>query len=119
MIGSASLRSQGSIDQSGRWQFSRDFEVQVRREIEAGTTPAQAAREHQDDPGTIVGWRKRREQYGEQAFAGNGHAYTAEARIGELERLPGQLTMENALPEGAVSRLETLGPRAVVNGGVR
>jgi len=102
-----------------RRQFSRDFKVQVLREIEAGKTLAQAAREHQVDAGTIVGWRKRHEQYGEQAFAGNGHAYTAEARIGELERLLGQLTMENALLKRALSRLETLGPRAAANGGVR
>ena len=102
-----------------RRQFSRDFKVQVLREIEAGKTLAQAAREHQVDAGTLVAWRKQHEQYGEQAFAGNGHAYTAEARIAELERLLGQLTMENALLKRALSRLETQGPRAASNGGVR
>lgn len=37
-----------------RRQFSRDFKVQVLREIEAGKTLAQAAREHQLSPNTIT-----------------------------------------------------------------
>jgi len=102
-----------------RRQFSRDFKVQVVREIEAGKTLAQAAREHQLNPNTIVNWRKRHEQYGERAFAGNGHAYTQEARIAELERTLGQLTMENALLKRALLRLETHAPRASANGGAR
>src|SRR5258708_38179304 len=102
-----------------RRQFSSDFKVQILREMEAGKTLAQAAREHQVNPGTIVSWRKQHEQYGERAFQGNGHAYTHEARIAELERMVGQLTMENSLLKRALSRLETQGHRASGNGGAR
>lgn len=42
-----------------RRRFSRDFKVQILREIEAGKTPAQAAREHQVSAGMIVSWRKQ------------------------------------------------------------
>jgi transposase len=55
------------------------------------------AREHQLHP-TLIGRRqKQHRQYPDRAFAGNGRAYTDEARIAELERMVGRLTMENDL----------------------
>ena len=47
-----------------------------------------------------------RQQYAEKAFAGNGNAYTDEARIADLVRKIGQLTMENDLLKKALLRLE-------------
>jgi len=67
---------------------------------------AQAAREHQLHPNTIIKWRKLHQQYAERAFSGNGQTYKDEARIAELERMVGQLTMENSLLKKALSRLE-------------
>ena len=78
-------------------QFTREFKLQVVREVEAGKSIAQAAREHQIHPTLIGKWRSHNSQYGERAFAGNGNTYKDEARIAELERMIGQLTMENAL----------------------
>jgi hypothetical protein len=46
------------------------------------------------------------QQYAEQAFAGNGMRYRDEARMAELERMVGQLTMENALLKKVLLRLE-------------
>jgi transposase-like protein len=69
----------------------------VVREVEAGKTPAQAAREYQIHPTMIVRWQQEHLQYAERAFTGNGRLSKEEARITELERLLGQLTMENAL----------------------
>ena len=89
-----------------RRQFTREFKLQVIREIEAGKPPAQAAREHQVHPNMISQWRVQHETYAEHAFAGNGHAYTEEAKVAELERMVGQLTMENALLKKALLRLE-------------
>jgi transposase len=54
----------------------------------------------------IVRWCKEHLQYAERAFMGNGHVYKEEARIAELERLLGQLTLENALLKKALLRLE-------------
>jgi transposase len=65
----------------------------------------------------ISKWQKQHHQYGEQAFAGNGHIYKDEARIAELERMIGQLTMENALLKKALLRLERLRTSTSNNGG--
>jgi transposase len=89
-----------------RRQFIRDFKLQVLYEIEAGKSIAQASREHQIQPSLISKWQKQHSQYQERAFGGNGNTYTHEARIAELERMVGQLTMENALLKKALQRLE-------------
>ena len=89
-----------------RRQFTREFKLQVLREIEAGKSVAQAAREHQVHPTLIGRWQQQHTKYAQQAFAGNGHAYTEEARLAELERKVGQLTMENDLLKKALLRFE-------------
>jgi len=90
-----------------RRQFSREFKLQIIREIEAGQTVAQAAREHQVSPNLIGRWQKQQAQYGERSFVGAGHVYTESARVAELERKVGQLTMENDLLKKALLRFET------------
>jgi transposase len=89
-----------------RRRFTREFKLQVVREVEVEKSPAQAAREHQVHPTLIVRWCKEPLQAAEQAFLGHGSVYKDEARIAELERLLGQLTMENALLTKALLRLE-------------
>ncbi len=89
-----------------RRRFTREFKRQVVREVEAGKSPAQAAREYQVHPTLIVRWRQEHLPYAEQAFTGNGRLFKDEARSAELERLLGQLTMENALLKKALLRLE-------------
>lgn len=79
-----------------RRQFTKAFKLQVIREVEAGKSLAQAGREHELHPNLLRKWRQQYAQYAEAAFAGNGHRYTEEAKIAELERLIGQLTIENA-----------------------
>jgi transposase len=91
-----------------RRKFTRDFKLQVIREVEAGKTIAQAARKHLLHPTLICRWQKQHRQYAERTFAGNGRAYTDEARISELERMIGRLTMENDLLKKALQRLEAL-----------
>lgn len=46
-----------------RRKFTRDFKLQVIREIEAGKSIAQAAREHQLHPTLIGRWQKHHLQY--------------------------------------------------------
>jgi transposase len=89
-----------------RRRFTREFKLRVVREVEAGKTPAQAAREYQVHPTLIMRWRKEHQQYAERAFTGNGRLYKDDARIAELERMIGQLTMEKALLKKALLRLE-------------
>ena len=42
-----------------RRQFTREFKIQIIREVEAGKAIAQAAREHQLHPTLIGKWRKQ------------------------------------------------------------
>jgi transposase len=88
-----------------RRRFTRAFKLQVVREVEAGKTPAQAARESQVHPTLIVRWCHEHRQYAERACMGHGHVSKEEARTAERERLLGQLTRANALLKNALLRL--------------
>lgn len=90
-----------------RRQFTKGFKLQIIREVEAGKKVAEVAREHELHPNLIRKWQQQVVRYAEQAFAGNGKAYTQEAKIAELERLIGQLTIENAFLKKVLIRLET------------
>src|ERR1051325_6426742 len=80
---------------SKRRTYTREFKLKVLGEIEAGKSQAQAAREYQLNETAIYKWRQQLVKYKEHAFAGQGKAYTDEARLHELERMVGRLTMEN------------------------
>jgi transposase len=88
--------------------FTREFKLQVLREIDSGTkTQSQAAREYQITDTAIYHWRLEYAKYKEHAFAGRGNAYTDEARIKELERMVGRLAMENDFLKKLLEKLET------------
>jgi transposase len=52
---------------------TRDFKLQVIREIEAGKPVTQAAREHQLHPTLLRRWQREYQQYTDDAFMGNGY----------------------------------------------
>jgi transposase len=92
---------------SRRRLFTREFKLQVIREIEAGSkTQAEAAREYQVSSTAIYKWRQQVSKYHDQAFAGHGNAYSHEARVNELERMVGRLTMENDFLKKLLQKLE-------------
>ena len=99
-----------------RRTFTREFKLKVIREVEAGKSQAQVAREYQITETTISKWRRQQRQYQDRAFAGRGHAYTDEARLHELERMVGRLTMENDFLKKALQHFRDHHPPAVVNG---
>ncbi len=86
--------------------FTREFKLKVIREVEAGKSQAQAAREYQLSDTAIYKWRQQLSKYNDKAFAGQGNAYTDEARVNELERMVGQLTMENDFLKKLLRKLE-------------
>lgn len=98
-----------------RRKFTREFKLQVLAEIAAGKSVAQAAREHLLHPTLIGRWQKQHRQYADRAFTGNGRPYTDDARVADLERMVGRLTMENDLLKKALQRLEALSHRAPAN----
>ena len=54
-------------------QFTGDFKLHILREIEAGKSLAQAAREYQLHPTLINKWKQQHARYAEHTFAGHGH----------------------------------------------
>src|SRR5436853_6954239 len=88
--------------------FSREFKLRVLNEIEAGKSQAQVAREHQINQQILTrsyrGYREKRER----AFPGKAWAQPSDAaRIAELERMVGRLTMENDLLKKVLQQFET------------
>lgn len=93
-----------------RRQHNAEFKFEIVRQLQTGERRlGQLCREHDLDPAMVRGWRARVERYGSQAFPGPGLVSSvppelapgglslaaAEARIADLERLVGQLTLEN------------------------
>jgi transposase len=91
-----------------RRTFTKEFKLEIIREIDAGTPIAQIARAHDVHAETVRNWHRREKKYGERLFAGRGRAYTDEARIAQLERALGQVTLENALLKKALATLKEL-----------
>ena len=89
-----------------RRTFSRDFKLQVVREVEAGKSQAEVAREHQLTQNMLSRWCREHRRYKDKAFSGNGRSHTDEARIAALERMVGRLTMENDLLKKVLQKLE-------------
>jgi transposase-like protein len=78
---------------------SREFKLEVVRQVASGAKrPAQVCREYTLANSVLDRWRKEYAERGEAAFTPpEAHAAVAlEARIAELERLCGQLALENA-----------------------
>jgi len=88
-----------------RRTFSKEFKTHVLNEIDAGKSIAQASREFEIHPGQIQKWKKELASYGDKAFQGNGRLYKDEARVAELERTVGQLTIENNLLKKVLNKL--------------
>jgi hypothetical protein len=71
----------------------RERRVQERHQVD---TAAQAARAHQLPPTLIRRWPHEHWPYPDHVLMGNGHLEKDEARLAELERLMGQVTMDHA-----------------------
>jgi transposase len=82
-------------------RFSAAFKQQVIGELLSGVcTLAQLSRRHDVSSGLILYWKKRYEGGGVEGPGRSEKQYVA--RIAELERMVGRLTMENELLKKAV-----------------
>lgn len=85
---------------------SREFKLTVVRQVASGEQrPAQICREHRLNENVLLRWRHEYEVRGEAAFTprqpdGSG---ALERRVAELERLCGQLALENAVLKKGLS----------------
>ncbi len=92
---------------SGR-VHTREFKLTIARQLASGEKrPAQICREHNLAPSVVSRWRNEYDQHGEAAFSppSTSEAPSLEAKIAELERFCGQLSLENALLKKALGRL--------------
>ena len=86
--------------------FSRDFKIEVIREIEQGAKQAEVCRKHNLHPVLVNLWRRQYHQCPETAFKEHGRQYKDEARIAELEQLVGKLYIENEFLKKTLMHLE-------------
>jgi len=86
--------------------FSRDFKIEVIREIEQGTKQAEVCRKHNLHPVLVNLWRREYHQGPDSAFQEHGKQYKDEAKIAELEQLVGKLYIENEFLKKTLTILE-------------
>jgi transposase len=87
-------------------KFSREFKIEVIREIEQGTKQAEVCRKHNLHPVLVNLWRREYHQHPETAFQEHETLYKDEAKIAELEQLVGKLYIENEFLKKTLIQLE-------------
>ena len=87
-----------------RRKFTRDFKLTVLHQVDAGKRVVEVARMYEIAPATIWRWHQEAEADPHGAFT-RGRKRSAGGREAELERMIGQLAMENAFLKKALLRL--------------
>ncbi len=91
--------------------YSPEFKQQIVEELLAGAKrPGQLCREHGIDFSTVRKWREQYAQQGVAAWSSIAikSATAQEDKIAELERIVGQLTVENMVLKKALQRAQCL-----------
>jgi transposase len=91
-----------------RRKFTKEFKIQIIREIDNGTPVAQLSRQHQIQESLIHKWRKQFSKDPVHAFSGNGIPSTQEAKMAQLERTIGKLYLENEFLKKTINHFEML-----------
>ena len=93
-----------------RRNHTREFKLQCCRQAATGEKrPAQICREHNLSESVLLRWRKEYEACGEAAFTEQqlSENEALEARIAELERFCGQLSLENQILKKSLKRMRS------------
>jgi len=88
-----------------RRKYSKEFKISVVRELESGFVPGELSHRHEIHPSMPGRWQKEYYKDPDNAFSGNGNIYKHEAKIAELERMVGQLHIENEFLKKAIANL--------------
>jgi transposase len=97
-------------EESLRRTHTREFKLQCCRQVATGVKrPAQLCREHNLSESVLLRWRKEYEACGEAAFTEQqlSENEALEARIAELERFCGQLSLENQILKKSLKRMRS------------
>jgi transposase len=89
-----------------RRQFTREFKLTVIREVESGKSQAEIARQYQVNQSTIRQWLSRYGRNPGSLLDPRGSSTKEIARVAEMERLIGRLSLENDILKKALQRLE-------------
>lgn len=93
-----------------RRTFAPEFKAQVVLEVLSGAkTNADACREYQLKPELLSKWKAYLVQNAAQLFETNATGNSDQARIAELERMVGRLTLQLEIAKKASSCLTALG----------
>lgn len=79
---------------AGRRKFTKEFKEEAVRRLGLGVSLAEVARACEVNPNVLHRWRRELQDYGTQAFAGNGQRRTDESQVAELERKVGRQALE-------------------------
>lgn len=88
-----------------RKKYSKEFKISVIHELERGISPGELSRRHEIHPSMPTRWQKEYFKDPDNAFSGNGNTYKHKAKIAELERMVGQLHVENEFLKKAIANL--------------
>lgn len=104
-----------------RREYSREFKIQLMREVDAGRRIVEVARQYQISPHMVEKWCALWRTQGDAAFSGrgrreSGEPATEQLRIADLERKIGQLTMENDFLKKSLESLSRKKLTAVISG---
>jgi transposase-like protein len=93
-----------------RRTHTREFKLECCRQVAtAEKRPAQICREHNLSESVLLRWRKEYQARGEAAFTERQPSgdETLQARIAELERFCGQLSLENQILKKSLNRMQS------------
>jgi transposase-like protein len=107
-------------------RYSKEFKLRICREVESGASVAELSRKHNVHPSLVYDWAKKYRKNPAEAF-GSGSSKkvpetalaNSESRIEELERLVGQLTLENAFLKKTLRTVENTFGRVPPKRGTR
>ncbi len=108
---------------ASRRRYVSSFKIEVVRKVESGLSAAQVARRYQLSPHLVYKWLRQYRENPEKAFkkglAKEFENLDIEARVAELERMVGSLTMENEFLKKVLGRLESNGGAKIPRDGER
>ena len=79
---------------SERKSYSKEFKLQVLREVDAGVPITELERRYEIGKGIIHRWRRDQKSGSKNPFPGKGSRNTEKAKMAEMERLIGRQAME-------------------------
>jgi len=99
------------LHSASRRNHTREFKLECCRQVSTGEQrPAQICREHNLSESVLLRWRREYEARGEAAFAEkqpSSKDKALEAKIAELERFCGQLSLENQILKKSLKKMHS------------